>query len=104
LCLRRKSTRARLNWSLSGIPGYRQLLALARIPGHWAEMKTIEAASATSLNLLTRDGAFAVEFTPALEPRHYAELFELVQDFDSEGVARALIMDAAERWGREVTF
>ena len=67
-------------------------------------METIQSADTTYLNLLTRDGAFAVEFTPTLEPKHYAELFEIVKDFDSEGLARLLIEDAAQRWGREVAF
>ncbi len=67
-------------------------------------MEALQAAGSTYLNLLTRDGAFVVEFTPALEPQHYAELFELVKDFDSEGVARALVADAATRWKREVAF
>ena len=64
-------------------------------------MQSLQSTGTTYLNLLTRDGAFAVEFTPALEQRHYAELYELIQDFDSEGVARALITDAARRWGLE---
>lgn len=67
-------------------------------------METVQAVGTTYLNLLTRDGAMAVEFSPALEPKQYAELFELVQDFDSIGVAQALITDAARRWGREVNF
>jgi len=67
-------------------------------------MKPLEAAGTTYLNLLTRDGAIAVEFTPGLEPKHYTELFELVKDFDSEGVARLLVTDAAKRWAREVNF
>lgn len=33
----------------------------------------------TSLNLLTRDGAVYVAFSPALSARQYAELLELVQ-------------------------
>jgi hypothetical protein len=67
-------------------------------------VETFQSVGTTYLNLMTRDGAFAVEFTPALNKQQYAELFTLVQDFDSEGVARALITDAARRWGRQVTF
>jgi hypothetical protein len=68
------------------------------------DVETIQSAGSTYLNLVTRDGAFAVEFTPPLDKQQYAELFEMVQDLDSEGVARALITDAAKRWGREVAF
>ena len=68
------------------------------------ESDTIQRASSTYLNLLTRDGAVAVEFTPALDKEQYAELFVLVQDFDSEALMRVLITDAAKRWGRRVTF
>jgi hypothetical protein len=64
----------------------------------------IRTVSTTYLNLLTRDGAVAVEFSPALEQQQYAELFELVQDFDSEALMRVMVRDAAKRWGRDVTF
>ena len=67
-------------------------------------MGTTHCEDATRLTLLTRDGAIELEFRPGLEPRHYAELFELVKGFDSEVVARALIIDAAKRWQREVIF
>lgn len=67
-------------------------------------MQTIRRDESTRLNLLTRDGAVSVEFTPGLEQRHYTELFEVVKEFDSAAVARQLILDAAKRWGREVEF
>ena len=63
-----------------------------------------ESAGATCLNLLTRDGAVGVEFTPALEPQHYAELFELAQEFESEAALREVVTAAARRWGRQVVF
>jgi hypothetical protein len=58
----------------------------------------------TRLSLLTRDGAVAVEFNPALDAQHYTELFQLAGDFDGEFELRALVMKAAERWGRGVCF
>ena len=66
----------------------------------------LEAQSAlgTCLNLLTRDGAVGVEFTPALDQEHYAELFELAQDFESEAELRKVVTAAAGRWGRQVSF
>jgi hypothetical protein len=67
-------------------------------------MAQVDYATATQLNLLTRDGAIAVEFSPALENRHYAELFDLVKEFDSEAMMRQLVRDAAQRWGRVVVF
>ena len=67
-------------------------------------MQTANCEDATRLTLLTRDGAIQVEFMPALDARHYAELFEVVKKFDSGAVARQLILDAAKRWQRQVTF
>ena len=58
----------------------------------------------TRLNLLTRDGAVAVEFTPSLDAHHYSELFQLANDFDTEIELRALVQKAAQRWGRTVCF
>jgi hypothetical protein len=58
----------------------------------------------TRLSLLTRDGAVAVEFTPALDMQHYSELFQLAGDFDSELELRAIVLQAAERWSRAVCF
>ena len=58
----------------------------------------------TRLNLLTRDGAVAVEFTPALDAQLYSELFQLAHDFDSEFELRDIIQKAAERWSRTVCF
>ena len=70
----------------------------------WREADTIQTASTTFLNLLTRDGALDVEFSPVIESHHYAELFEIVKAFDSEAVAKLLLVDAAKRCGRSVTF
>jgi len=58
----------------------------------------------TRLSLLTRDGAVAVEFNPALDMQHYGELFQLAGDFDSELELRAIVLKAAERWSRTVCF
>ena len=58
----------------------------------------------TRLSLLTRDGAVAVEFSPSLDTQHYAELFQLANDFDSEFELRTIVEKAAERWNRAVCF
>jgi hypothetical protein len=58
----------------------------------------------TRLSLLTRDGAVAVEFKPVLDAQHYSELFQIAGDFDSELDLRALVQQAAQRWGRTVCF
>lgn len=58
----------------------------------------------TRLSLLTRDGAVAVEFSPALDAQHYSELFQLAGDFDSEYELRSLVLKASERWNRAVCF
>jgi hypothetical protein len=58
----------------------------------------------TRLNLLTRDGAVSVEFGPALDTHHYAELFQLASDFDSESDLRQIVESAANRWARTVCF
>jgi hypothetical protein len=58
----------------------------------------------TRLSLLTRDGAVAVEFAPALDAQHYSELFQMAGDFDSELELRAIVIQAAKRWDREVCF
>jgi len=65
-------------------------------------MKTIQVADSTILNLLTRDGAVSVEFFPPLDQQHYAELFDIAQDFDSEAIIREMVTAAAKRWGRTV--
>ena len=67
-------------------------------------MLETHSAIGTCLNLLTRDGAVGVEFTPALDHEHYAELFELAQDFESEAELRKVVTAAATRWGRQVSF
>ena len=53
---------------------------------------------------LTRDGAVAVEFNPALDAQHYGELFQLANDFESEFELRSIVQQAAERWSRSVCF
>ena len=58
----------------------------------------------TRLNLLTRDGALVVIFTPALEPDHYTELHELIQGCDTVAELRKAIVYAASNWEREVIF
>jgi hypothetical protein len=58
----------------------------------------------TRLSLLTRDGAVAVEFNPVLDAQHYSELFQIAGDFDSELELRAIVQQAARRWGRTVSF
>lgn len=67
-------------------------------------MQLLCVADATRLNLLTRDGAVTVEFTPELEQAHYAELFSLASDFETELDLRSLVEAAAKRWGRTVAF
>jgi hypothetical protein len=64
----------------------------------------VESAGDTCLNLLTRDGAVSVKFTPALDQQHYAELFELAENFESDAALRDLVSAAAARWGRQVSF
>ncbi|HEY2410855.1 MAG TPA: hypothetical protein VGI40_01355 [Pirellulaceae bacterium] len=69
------------------------------------DMQTAEIREdVTRLSLLTRDGAVAVEFNPALDTQHYAELFQIAGDFDSELELRAIVQKAAQRWGRMVCF
>jgi hypothetical protein len=65
---------------------------------------TIQIEESTRLSLLTRDGAVSVEFTPALDQQHYAELFVMAEDFETEPIARSLVTSAAARWGRKVEF
>ena len=67
-------------------------------------MQSIQHEEVTRLNLLTRDGAISVEFRPSLDHQQYSELLTLVDEFDSIAVAKALIVDAAKRWERDVEF
>ena len=65
-------------------------------------MQQIHAGDATRLNLLTRDGALSVEFTPALDAEHYTELYGLVRQCDNESELSSAIIQAAHRWDRTV--
>jgi hypothetical protein len=56
----------------------------------------------TSLNLLTRDGALGITFTPALTPDQYSELLGLAFDSGTADEMSAAIKSAAGRWGAEV--
>jgi hypothetical protein len=67
-------------------------------------MLLTQVPEVTHLNLLTRDGAVAVEFSPALDTQHYAELFQLAYDFETEDELQAMVESAADRWGRTVCF
>jgi len=52
-------------------------------------------ANSTTLNLLTRQGAYAVTFTPALEPAQYDELFEFAQPLEQEVELRTQVKEMA---------
>jgi dsDNA-binding SOS-regulon protein len=56
------------------------------------------------LNLLTREGAFAVIFVPSLEHPQYDEMFELAQTLEHENQLAASVKDMARRWGRAVVI
>jgi len=56
----------------------------------------------TTLSLLTRDGAVAVTFTPALTAQQYAELYDLAFDADSADEMSSAVKSAAGRWGANV--
>jgi len=56
----------------------------------------------TRLNLLTRDGALAVEFSPSLGQEHYSELHDIACSADSADELRALVVEAGKRWDRAV--
>jgi len=58
----------------------------------------------TSLNLLTRDGALAVTFTPALTAQQYAELYDLACSADTANEMSSAVQSAAERWGTDVVI
>jgi hypothetical protein len=58
--------------------------------------------NSTTLNLLTREGAYAVTFTPALEPAQYDELFHFAQILEQEVELRTQVKEMAKRWGRQV--
>lgn len=56
----------------------------------------------THLDLLTREGALSVTFTPTLEQEHYAELAQIVGQQADVTELRSDIIQAANRWGRAV--
>ena len=57
---------------------------------------------ATNLNLLTRDGAVAVIFSPPREQEHYSELFDISSEGETEHELRKIVSEAATRWQRSV--
>ena len=63
----------------------------------------VPGMDSTSLNLLTRDGALAVTFLPALTARQYAELYDLALNADTADQLSAAVRTAAGRWGANVT-
>jgi len=78
----------------------------------WPKSDLVETAArtgytvrmdSTRLNLLTRDGAVAVEFSPALEQEHYSELNEIACDAESETELQKAVTAAGERCGQEGT-
>jgi hypothetical protein len=65
-------------------------------------MQSTATDDATALNLLTRDGAIAVRFTPALGREHYPELVDIAcAALNAQEMGNALRF-AANRWGKVV--
>jgi len=60
--------------------------------------------SQTPLNLLTREGAVAVVFEPALEPEHYSRLYDIVRDVETKTELKLVVKAVAAEWGRTVYF
>lgn len=58
----------------------------------------------TSLKLLTRDGALAATFTPALSAGQYDELAARVNEFPGKPELRQYLVDVATRWGLNVVI
>jgi hypothetical protein len=56
----------------------------------------------TTLNLLARDGALTVTFSPALTTQQYEELVRVVHAFATKEELRAVLEQAARNWGRSV--
>jgi hypothetical protein len=58
----------------------------------------------TALNLLTREGAIRVAFSPRLTPEQYAELILVIESPQSEtrNELRKAIQAVATRWGSKV--
>jgi len=64
----------------------------------------VPARARTTLNLLTREGALCVTFSPALEARQYDALLEVVDDADTLKVLTERVMLIAQHWKREVVI
>jgi len=58
----------------------------------------------TRLNLLTRDGAVAVVFEPALEPEQYSRLYDIARDAETEVELKLVVKALADQWGRKLYF
>jgi hypothetical protein len=58
----------------------------------------------TSLKLLTRDGALAATFTPALTTEQYDELATSVNQFHGKPELRRYLSAVAERWNVSVVI
>jgi hypothetical protein len=56
------------------------------------------AIKKTSLKLLTRDGALAATFTPALSAEQYDELAAAVNQFHGKPDLRQYLSEVASRW------
>ena len=58
----------------------------------------------TALNLLTRDGAIRVAFSPRLTTEQYAELMDVVESPKSETriELRKALQAVAQLWGKEI--
>jgi hypothetical protein len=60
------------------------------------------STSSTALNLLTREGAVRITFTPALEPVQYDEMFEFAQTIEHKDGLLLKVKEMAQRWERSV--
>jgi hypothetical protein len=56
----------------------------------------------TALQLLTRDGAIHVAFSPRLSAEQYAELMILVEATDTKDELSDALRSAALQWGKEL--
>jgi hypothetical protein len=62
-------------------------------------MQSALADALTTLNLLTRDGAVYMAFSPSLKPAQYAELIALSEDCQDAGELRLQVSAWAARQG-----
>jgi hypothetical protein len=60
------------------------------------------ATNSTTLNLLTREGAICVTFTPGLEPSQYDELHQFSEIIEYQYELEIALKEMGNRWGREV--